>query len=92
MLRPSKSQLQKKSAVLLASSVVDTLTDGGEYIVNLALPHLRPLVPLWVAAAMRGVEACPRQLEQSWSFVFEHSFEVTLAVAMASHAAGTPFR
>ena len=59
IMRPFKCALQKAATALLAAIVVNTLDDEGGLNANMSAPTLRPLMPLWVAAAVRSIEGSP---------------------------------
>ena len=58
----------------------------------MSISTLRPLVPLWAAAAVRRIEGAPDLFEKAWEFVTERSFSKTLAAAREALAAGNLFR
>ena len=72
--------------------MVNTLTSDGEFAVNMSTPSLRPLVPLWVAAVVIGIEASPQLFEKAWAFIFARSFHDTLTAAREALASGNLLR
>jgi hypothetical protein len=56
IMRPFKCSLQGAASDMQAASLVSTITEDGEFSFDMSIPHLRPLVPLWVAQAIRDIE------------------------------------
>ena len=77
---------------MLATALLATPTEDGEFSVDMSIPHLRPLVPVWVAQGIRSIEARPKLFDQAWAFFFEHSFHETLTAARAALAKEMLFR
>jgi hypothetical protein len=84
--------LQQAASDMLAASLLGTITEDGEFDLDMPIPHLRPLVPVWVAQAIRSIEARPELFNQAWGSVFASSFHDTLTAARAALAKEMLFR